>query len=297
MRPLPRLAALVVLAGCTAETPTEPSPRACNGLPALCDRALDEVVFVKTHNAHASEERGYHQAAMNHVPAIPTQLADGVRSLNVDVYAWDTATEPTDDPDPPLWVCHGFCVLGHQLFSEVLVEIDTFLAANPDEVLALDFQLETDRASIQAEIEASGLSALAVHHVGGEPWPTLAELIDSGQRVVITGGAPDSPDWWLRDDETLFSTHWGTREASDFSCDTDRAPFEHALFQLDHTLTSPIASPELAATGNVRSVLEPRIAECTAATGHTPSWVSVDYYTVGDVLEVVAELNAREPAQ
>jgi len=281
------------LLGCGPPPTEAPAPgvRLCNGEPQLCDRPLDEVVFTKTHNSHATEERGYARAAMNHYGAIPTQLADGVRALNVDVYPWDEQTEPTTDPNPPLWLCHGFCVLGNQLFSEALEEVATFMDTHPDAVITLELQVEADRQQIAAEMEASGLTDLAIPHIRGEPWPTLGALIDADQRILFVSGSADGPEWWLPDEDVFFSTDWGTRTVEDFRCDLNREPFPGALFQLDHTLSNKITSPELAATANTASVLQARIEECGQSAGQRPNWISVDYYSIGDVAAVVAELN------
>ena len=56
---------------------------ACNGLQALCDRRLDEVVLPGTHNSMSSADRpGWFFA--NQIRPIPRQLADGIRFLMLD---------------------------------------------------------------------------------------------------------------------------------------------------------------------------------------------------------------------
>ena len=114
---------LLLLVGCGSEEEerTAPSNVGCNGSVENCELRVDEVRFLKTHNSHASLDRGYHEWAANHVEAIPTQLADGVRSLNVDVY----------EGDEGLITCHGLCELGSQPLVEVFTEIETFLTSNP----------------------------------------------------------------------------------------------------------------------------------------------------------------------
>ena len=105
-----------------ANAPLKEEIHKCNGLEELCDRNLHEVSFLRTHNAHASEEREYSPFAMNHFFAIPTQLEDGVRSLNLDLY----------DYNGELLFCHGFCDLGSQPAEELIQEIVDFLSDNPN---------------------------------------------------------------------------------------------------------------------------------------------------------------------
>ena len=42
---------------------------------------------------------------------------------------------------------------------------------------------------------------------------------------------------------------------------------------------------------NSRRVLEDHIGKCTEAFGRRPTFVSVDFYDIGDVIEVVADMN------
>ena len=135
-------------------------PMLCNGLEELCDKPLNEVAFLRTHNAHASEERGYTSFSMNHFFAIPTQLDDGVRSLNMDLY----------DVEGELLFCHGFCELGAQPAEELVTEIEDFLNTNPHEVLLLDLQDET---SGRAPEVFSALEPFLTKLDSQNAWPTL----------------------------------------------------------------------------------------------------------------------------
>ena len=57
----------------------------CNGSAALCDKRLNEVVFVGTHNSMSADgEPGWLFAAQD--AGIDAQLDDGVRSLLIDTH-------------------------------------------------------------------------------------------------------------------------------------------------------------------------------------------------------------------
>jgi len=117
----------------------------CNGHATLCDRRLDEVALATTHNAMASEERGYLGA--NQRRAIPTQLLDGVRGLMLDVHDWEGGT----------WLCHGDCRFGRQPLAEGLAEAAAFLAGHPREVLVVTFESYVSAAALRCGFSEGGL--------------------------------------------------------------------------------------------------------------------------------------------
>jgi hypothetical protein len=259
-------------------TGTPACPDCCNRAVDLCDRTLDAITLLRTHNSHASEERGYHELARNHTPAIPTQLADGARSLNVDVH----------EVDGELVACHGYCELGMQDFDEVLGEIMAFLTSNPREVVLLDFENRAPAGAIQAAIEASGLADLALDHAPLSPWPTLGTMVDDGTRLVVFGDRlADDPDWFLDHNAHIFGTGWAYETPEELDCAT--APIEHGLYEVTHVLTNPLAHPDNATL--INPDLQAHIELCTEEIGHPVNLASVDYYTIGDTAGQVWAVN------
>lgn len=249
-----------------AEPEPEPIPyTGCNGQDHLCERAVDEVAYLRAHNSHASHERGYHLVAANHTWAIPTQLEDGVRSLNVDVYEWEGQ----------LAACHGFCELGSQPFDEILDEIDAFLAANEREVVLIDFQDEAPDGAIEAALDAHALGERIYSHEVGTPWPALESL---GGQLIPTAGH-------------VYGTGWSYDTPEELDCTVQGEPFEHGLYEVTHVLTNPIASPENAELINHEPVIGDHVDQCLEEVGFIHQ-LSVDYYSVGDTLAVVERLNA-----
>ncbi len=86
---------LVIAAGCNDGAAT------CNGSIALCQKRYDQVAFPGTHNSFATKEDKVADADQTHL--VPTQLADGIRALHLEVSKYDFG-EP--------WVCHALCQLG-----------------------------------------------------------------------------------------------------------------------------------------------------------------------------------------
>ena len=80
----------------------------CNGSETLCARRFDQVAHPTTHNAMAARASDYDFSVVitNQCQPVPTQLADGVRALMLDVHWWNEA------PIPGLFLCHSQCDLG-----------------------------------------------------------------------------------------------------------------------------------------------------------------------------------------
>jgi len=272
------------MGACSDSAP--PPATGCNGFDDLCERPLDQVVFAKTHNSHASEDRFYNIASRNHMSAVPTQLADGIRSLNFDVYYEEYlgATE--------IWVCHGYCALGWQPFVDILAEVRQFLDDNPREVVLLDFESYISAADTVASFDSADLTKYTHAQTPGSPWPTLQQMIDDDRRLVVfTSNEPGSPAWYHDDAAFMYGTDWGTETKQDFNCTITSGPIEHGLFGLNHTLTNPISQIEFAEEVNYNPFLLDRARDCEQQVGRMINIVEVDYYETGDVLETVAILN------
>lgn len=269
-----RATRMILLFACATEPATDTAadtgPRLCNGSELLCDRSVQEVAFLRTHNSHASEERGYTAFNWNHHFAIPTQLAEGVRALNVDVY----------DFEGQLQACHGPCELAAQPFVDVLDEIEGHLAGDPGAVLLIDFQDEAAEGAIEAAIDAHAIGQRVHVQDPALPWPTLAELLDAGTGLVTLDG-------------NVYGTGWSYEEPEDLDCVVQGEAFETGLYEVTHVLTNPLASPANAEAINHDPVLSDHIDRCVAEVGFV-NQVSIDFYSIGDGLALIDRLNGIE---
>src|SRR6185503_4721061 len=134
-----------------------------------------------------------------------------------------------------LYLCHGFCELGATPFQAALDRIHEFLVVNPGEVLLLvieDYVSPEDLASAFAQ---SGLDGLVYRGKASPPWPTLRELVDGRQRVVVLteSGRPGVP--WLRPAfEVLQETPYHFTRPSEFSCSPNRGGTAGSLFLVNN---------------------------------------------------------------
>lgn len=225
--------------------------------------------------------------ATNHYFAIPTQLSDGVRALNIDVY---------EEPEG-LYACHGYCDLGRQPLGELLAEITDFLAAHPTEVILLDLQNESNKQWVVTAMEEAGIAGLAHIQVPTQPWPTLRQLLDQDLHVVLLADGDEStPAWFHNVDDLVYGTGWAAAQPEDLTCVTS-PPIEHGLLGINNVLTDPIASDDLADLVNHNPDLIDRLRACEDELGHLPNLVSVDFYSIGDPVEAVSLLNGIEIAE
>lgn len=268
-----------------ADEPMWPSPQAgCNGHPELCDRNFDEVVFPATHNAMSNAEEDW--LFPNQNVGIRAQLVDGIRTFLFDIH--EQAGE--------IQLCHASCWLGSRLLIDAMNKIDSFLRANPQEVITLLFEDHVPSEQIVEVLEETGLTELLYIHDDEEPWPTLREMIDHDTRLVVAAETAGPPPQWFHH---LWSIGWDTSyefaSVDEFHCEANRGSKDGALFLVNHWILDPLPSSNTAEVSNSYEVLMKRIHECKSRWDRLPTFIAVDHYDVGDLLEVVEVLNGLKP--
>lgn len=259
----------------------EAPPGACNGSAALCDRRLDEVVFPTTHNAMSNADEGW--LAPNQPHPIVAQLRDGVRGLMLDTHE-DAGGVPS--------LCHGSCAFGEKPLSEGLAEIATFLRCNPREVVVLIFEAYVTPEETDAAFVESGLVDLVRTQPLGAPWPTLSELIAADERLVaFTDDPAGTPPYYHPVWEYAWDNPYAAETPDDMKCEVGRGDPSNPLFIFNHFLTKPTADVTLAEQVNHNPFFLDRVQACAAQTGDLPNFVTVDFYTTGDLFDVVRALN------
>jgi hypothetical protein len=223
--------------------------------------------------------RGFHG---DHYLGLGRQLADGVRGINWDVY--DVDGVPT--------LCHSICALGNRLLFDALLEVKVFLESNPDEILTIVFESYVTAEALQEAFEETGVLPFVHAQELGTPWPLLADMIAAEKRLVVFTDAGGGVYPWLHDVWAYaFETPYAAETPEDLRCSLNRGEVENAIFVLPHFLTAPLAAPELADQVNHNPFFIERVDECIAERNAIPRIIQVDFYSVGDVFEVVAALN------
>jgi hypothetical protein len=311
-----------------------PAPRIgrCNGHAALCDRRVDEVAFLGTHNSmSAAGEPGWLFAAQD--TGIRRQLDDGVRALLIDThYGTPTRRGVVTDlsgehkaraalvaevgaqfvataerlrrrigqaPQGPreVFLCHTLCEVGATRAVDALRAVHRFLVQHPEEVLLLSIQDETSTADTASVIRASGLGDEVYLGRAGRPWPTLRELIDRDERVIVlaendAGGAP-----WMHPQpavmqETPFLFRTAAALEAPGSCDPNRGATKGSLLLVNHWVdTSPAPRVTIARQVNAQGFLDRRLDRCRKQRRLLPNIVAVDFYRQGAAARAVDALN------
>ena len=317
----------------TGTRPDREVVTACNGSAALCDRTLDQVVFPTSHNSMGgSDVPGWMFPNQN--AGIEQQLADGVRGFLIDAHYGEpvgdkVVTELRDEKSAmakyeaalgkegmaavlrirdriagnehgprDVYMCHGFCELGALKLVPVLRDVRTFLVENPGEVLIIVIQ---DESVLPRDIERcfreSGLIDFVYRGPARPPWPTLREMVESDQRVVVmaendTTGVP----WYHPAFAVMQETPYAFDDPSEFSNRPNRGGTSGSLMLMNHWIESvPSPKPSDAAIANSHDVLMKRIRAFRRERGRLPNLVAVDFYATGDLISVVRELNEQEP--
>jgi hypothetical protein len=328
------VAALIITGG-GDDTPAA-TPTTCNGFTALCGRPLNDVAFAATHNSMASVTIPTFLFGQQD-GTIADQLDFGIRGLLIDTYYGDKVDGGvrTDLASLPkraaaerelgapavnaalrlrsrlerrgkgrrgIYLCHGFCEIGAVSLSSALTELRSFLVANPGAVVVVINQDEgVSPADIRRAFEQAGLLDLVYRGPLG-PFPTLREMIDSNQRLVVMAenDAGNIPWYHLAYRNALQETPYRFRTTAALtdpsqvadSCRPNRGPSSAPLFLLNNWVdTTPIPRASNAAVVNARHALLTRSRTCEGIRHRLPNLVAVDFFRRGDVLGVVNALN------
>ncbi|HSO32372.1 MAG TPA: hypothetical protein VLT33_07650 [Labilithrix sp.] len=273
-------------------------PATCNGAAELCARTYDRVTVPMTHNAMSNADDGW--ATPNQTHGLARQLDDGVRGMMLDLHYYDAETNEnvvghTDGKSEvdQVYLCHGPCALGHLRLLDGLCTITRFLDEHPAEVFSIIFENDVTDADTDAVVRASGFGDYVYTHPRGAPWPTLREMIDTNKRLVLfleqNGGTPGYLHRAYADE--MWDTPYSFAKKEDFTCALGRGDASHSLFLVNHFLGNGFADIALARDANTTKVLGDRIATCTTAAKRPPTFVSVDFYEVGDLFGAVRTAN------
>ena len=283
----------------------------CNGSEQLCDRAIDEVAFAATHNSmSATDQPGWRFTQQE--KGIGPQLDAGIRGLLIDMYYGSETrrgvqnvplNKVTDRARPvgigrDIYLCHTVCAFGATRATDALDTVRDFLASHPREVILISIEDHIRPRDVARVFEDSGLDRYVWHgRLGPRRFPTLREMIDKDERVVVmaenrSGGVP-----WLRDQfdlvqETPYRFGTPAEVAAESSCRPNRGNAGNPLFLLNNWVdTSPLPRASNAAAVNSRPALLRRARTCQRVRNRLPNLIAVDFYEQGDVLGVVGELN------
>jgi hypothetical protein len=314
---------IAVLAAFSAIVGTRPDhERACNGHVELCARPYDDVTYAATHNSMSAPD--VVPVWPEHDGGLTEQLDAGVRALLIDTHHWAplasagqlAATVQDAEPQlapaladalyqqlaglrdgrPGTFLCHIHCGFGAQPLVDGLGKVTAFLDANPDEVVTLIIQDDISPEETVAAFDAADLTRYVHPQRSGDEWPTLGELIDRGERLVVFAedeGPP--PDWYANAFEAMQETPFLFRSPDDFSCAENRGDPTASLFLMNHWVQRIAPDRTDAVRVNRLDVLVGRAQQCARERGLMPNFLAVNFYGIGDVVAAADVLNGVAP--
>ena len=241
---------------------------------------------------------------------ISNQLKLGVRSLLFDTYYGEPQSGKIVNVSKAVgmangdqtFMCHFACSFGAVDLTSELGRIKDFLVANPREVLIFineDYIAPQDFAKA---VDASGLLPY-VYQGSDTQYPTLGEMINSNQRVVMFAqdDAGDVPWYHLGYSGPMMETPYSFTETPQItapdqlneSCRPNRGTEGSPLFLMNHWILEGDTRPVLAAAeiDNSKEAIVARAKACESRRGKLPNIIAVDFFGTGDVLGAVRELN------
>jgi len=223
------------------------------------------------------------------------ESAVGKEGMEAAVRIRDRLSKEKPGPQD-VYLCHGFCELGAERLIPVLRQMRDFLVTNPGEVLMICIQDEgVTPQDVDRCFHESGLIDFVYRGPAHAPWPTLREMVESDQRVLVTAEHhSEGVDWYHPAFEVMQETPYEFHDPSQFSNQPNRGGTSGSLYLLNHWIeTVPAPKPSNAEIVNSRDALLTRIRGFERERGHIPNFVAVDFYKVGDLIPVVRELNER----
>lgn len=335
VKPFAALVALAVIGavavsaiGVSAATQDAPPEPGCNGAQSLCPKRLDAIAIPATHNSMSSPQDGFLLA--NQDSGIPAQLRGGIRGLLIDMHMGvrtprgvytvlaeggksrakiEQAIGPaatrtalrlreqigyTGGGDERVYLCHGFCELGALDAVTVLRQIRDYLLTNPGAVLVISIEDQVPPKLVEAAFRDSGLLDL-VWTGPVEPVPTLGEMVDRDQRVLVFGEEETGGVSWYHQQFTYVrDTPYDLPDAAAVlgppGCALNRGTKASPFLLLNQFVAGP---PRLtpALTVNRRDAILAHARACARTLGGLPGLIAVDFWQEGDVVGAARELN------
>ena len=248
-----------------------------NGSKDLCNKRYNEVAYLTTHNAFNSKQDSF--LFPNQKSNIIEQLNNGVRGLMIDVY----------DDNGSTVVYHAYKFLGQKPLSIYLNNIKYFLDNNPNEIITIILESYTSSNAIENEITQVGLLKYLHTQDVNSLWPKLQTMIDSNKRLVILSDKNDANEkqrWYHYVWDFAVENKYG-----EINCEFNRGNPTNSLFIFNHFITSLPGNKNNAKNVNSFKFLMNHIIKCKDLKNKFPNFITVDFFEIGESLDVVGKLN------
>jgi hypothetical protein len=152
-----------------------------------------------------------------------------------------------------------------------------------------------------------GFSDMIYAHTNGDAWPTMGDLVQSNQRIIIfymnggscTDGVCPSGFHYFYDH--AHETQYQSSSLDDlsnytYSCEITRGPgddaqFPPSLFAVNNFVTPP--DEEASTIANSRESLTARLTQCANINSDRPNFVYLDFWSSGDTAQWIQSANIQ----
>ena len=271
----------------------------CNGQVDLCSRSYDDVTFPETHNAFATHEDGIMYPASNHQTGLVSQWNAGVRAFMIDTHYENL----NDESQGNVRLCHGDddrgtspCIYGGIDAVSWLSSLAALMEDAPNDVVTLLVENYVQPEHLAAVFLESGLTEHAFVHELNSPWPTLEQMIASEHPLVVFWEQSADINYpWIHDFLThSWTTNFAEENPEDMNCDPLRGDPKQSVYLMNNWLSGPLglSDPTRGDEANNPDFLVDRAKECWQQHGKRPTFVAVDWWEDGDVVEAVQTINS-----
>ena len=273
--------------------------KCCNGLVSNCRLRLNEVMYASLHNAMDTEEGGsiYVQ---NHLKSLEKAVEAGYRGLNLDVCSCRGR----------LQFCHGTCDYAYRDPQEVFQNLNDFLNDNESEILILVFEMSVGTIALEEFYDimtkVDGFTdKIYAHKDAAKSWPKMSQMLYNKKQIVMFEyGNVQMECTSLNCRKHLHKyfdysveTSYNFKDENDIknylqSCAYDRGNGgSMAFYNINNFVIPP--KKEISASINSYDSLKARLTTCAAINRNLPNLVFVDYWTIGDMLQITDDANEQ----
>ena len=278
---------------------TEP----CNGMVILCHRPYDHVTFPETHNAFSTHEDNIYYPASNHRTGFQAQWNAGMRAFMLDTHYLTDA----DQSESNVRFCHGDssrgfspCTYGNVDPWAWLTNLESEMESEDRDVVTLLIENYVEPDHLKALFDDVGLGDMMYVHDLNTEWPTLIELINMDKRLVVFWEqSGDSEHPYFHDFLTFgWTTNYADESTSSMDCNPLRGDDSQPVYHMNNWLKNQagLSDPTRSAEANDVDFMVERAEECIQDHGKRPTFIAVDWWEDGDVVEAARLVNLIEVA-
>ena len=273
----------------------------CQGLAKFCLRSYDNHTYPETHNSFSTVEDDVWMA-QNHYTALESQWNGGIRAFMIDIHHLSKEETGLDD----VRFCHGdpdSTLFYPCIYSEVdafawMRQLGSLMNNSSGDVVTLLIENYVPGEHVEYLFNKTGMIERAYVHEVGEEWPLLGEMILQGKDLVVFWDYSDDLRYpWLHHAWThSWDTPYGEDEESQMSCRVGRGSGNEEAWHMNNWLSSiyGFADPIRAGSVNDYDTLLERAIECWEKIEDRPTFIAVDFWEDGEIVNVTKTLNQME---